>query len=68
MSTKIRIILFKKDMTMTTLAKKLGTSLTALSNKLRHGNLSERDLAKFADALDCDYEAYFIMRDTGEKI
>ena len=68
MSEKIKIALLKRKMTVTQLAEKLNTSSQNLSNKLRQDKFRENELREIAEALDCDYEANFIMRDTGEKI
>ena len=68
MAEKVRIILVKREMTVSALAAKIGTSLPNISNKLRRKNLSEKELFEIADALNCDFEGIFTMRDTGEKI
>ena len=68
MSEKIKIALLKRKMTVTQLAEKLNTSSQNLSNKLRQDKFRENELREIAEALNCDYEANFIMRDTGEKI
>ena len=68
MSMKIRILLLEKKMTIKQLAEKIGTNGSNLSNKLSRDNFSEKELCEIAEALDCDYDASFIMRDTGKKI
>jgi len=68
MTQKIKIILIKRKMTIKELADKLGYSPTNLSNKLRRDNFPTNELKKIADCLDCDFEASFVMRDTGEKV
>jgi len=55
-------------MTQVKLAAKLGITPATLNDKLVRDNLSERDLVKIADALDCDFEACFVLRDTGKRI
>ena len=37
-------------------------------NKMSRDNFPERELKAIAEALDCDCEVSFIMRDTGESI
>jgi DNA-binding Xre family transcriptional regulator len=68
MSEKIKIVLIKRKMAITTLAKKLGTSPQNLSGKLTRDNFSERELREIAAALDCTLNTSFIMNDTGEKV
>ena len=68
LAKKIRTILIEKDMKIKDLAENLGISAENLSNKLRKDNFTEKDLRDIAEALDCDFEASFILRDTGKRI
>lgn len=68
LAEKIRIVLIKQKITITELAQKLGTTQNNLSNKLKRDNFSEKELRQIAEALDCDYDASFVIRDTGERI
>lgn len=68
MSEKIKIVLLKRKMTITALAEKLNTTRSNLSNKLSRDNFSEKELQEIAEALDCDLDTYFTLRDTGEKV
>lgn len=68
MAIKIRTLLLERKMTIKELAEKIGTNGNNLSNKLSRDNFSEKELQEIADALDCDYDATFTMRDTGKKI
>ncbi len=68
MSQKIKIILVKRNMSAADLAKKLGCTSVNIYNKLKKDNYTDKDLANIADALDCDYEGVFTLRDTGEKV
>lgn len=68
MSEKIRILLIKRQLSGKELAAKLNTTPGNISNKLRRDNFSENELKEIADILNCDFEACFIMHDTGEKI
>lgn len=65
---KIKIVLKRRGMTMGDLAEKTGQTRQNLSNKMARDNFSEKEIKKIAAALDCEYEAYFVMRDTGDKI
>ena len=68
MALKIRTILLERNMTIKELAEKIGTSGNNLSNKLSRDNLSEKELRKIADALNCEYDGIFTFRDTGKQI
>lgn len=68
MSEKIKILLVKRKMTVTQLAKELGTSSQNLSNKLRQDNFRKNELKKIAKALNCSFSITFTLNDTGEKI
>jgi len=65
---KIRTILWERKMTIKELAEKIGTNGSNLSNKLARDNFSEKELAQIAEALNCDFESVFTMRDTGKKV
>ena len=69
MTEKIRIMLVKRgNMSEAELARKLGVSPQNLNNKLKRDNFTEADLRKIADALDCEFEMGFRMKDTGEYV
>lgn len=68
MSEKIKILLVKRKMTVTQLAKELGTSSQNLSNKLRQDNFRENELKEIAKALNCSFSITFTLNDTGEEI
>ena len=65
---KIKIILKRRGMTMGDLAERTGQTRQNLSNKMARDNFSEKEIKEMAAALDCEYEAYFVMRDTRDKI
>ena len=65
---KIKIVLKRRGMTMGDLAEKTGQTRQNLSNKMARDNFSEKEIKQIAAALDCEYEAYFVMRDTGDKV
>ena len=67
-SEKIKVALKRRGMTLGDLAEKTGQTRQNLSNKMSRDNFSEKEIKQIAGALDCDYEAYFVMRDTGDKI
>ena len=55
-------------MTIKELAEKIGTNGNNLSNKLSRDNFSEKELSEIAEALDCDYDGIFTLRDSGKTI
>lgn len=65
---KVKIILGRRNMTAKELAEKLGMSRQSLANRFAHNNWTEKDIQRIADAMDCTYNAQFIMNDTGETI
>ena len=68
MSEKIRILIVKRKETVSGLAKKLGMSQSNLSNKLKRDNFNEKELLQIAEALNCDLDIGFTLRDTGERV
>jgi len=67
-SEKIKILLERRNKTVTSLAVDLKTSRQNLTNKLVKNNFKEKDLEDIAKALDCEYSSTFKMNDTGEVI
>jgi len=68
MGEKIKIMLKRRNMTLSQLAESLGQSRQNLSNKMSRDNFTEKELIEIADALNCTYKASFTMNDTGEEI
>jgi len=68
MGEKIKIVLKRRGMTMGDLAEKTGQTRQNLSNKMSRDNFPEKELKEIADALDCDFEGYLVMRDSGDRI
>lgn len=68
MAEKVRILLVKRKITVTDLAKRLGMSQSNLSNKLSRDNFNEKELQEIAEALNCDLDIKFTLRDTGEQV
>ncbi|CCL53313.1 helix-turn-helix transcriptional regulator [Clostridioides difficile] len=65
---KIKIILKRKNMTIGELAEKTGQTRQNLSNKFSRDNFSEKEIREFAEILDCEFDFYFIIKDTNEKV
>ena len=68
MGEKIKIMLGRRNMTLTQLAEKTGQTRQNMSNKMKRDNFTEKELRNIAEALDCTYEAHFITNDTEETI
>lgn len=68
MAEKVRILLVKRKITVTDLAKRLGMSQSNLSNKLSRDNFNEKELQEIAETLNCDLDIGFTLRDTGEQV
>lgn len=68
MAEKVRILLVKRKITVTDLAKRLRMSQSNLSNKLSRDNFNEKELQEIAEALNCDLDIGFTLRDTGEQV
>lgn len=68
MGEKIKIVLKRRGLTIAQLAELTGQTRQNLSNKLTRDNFTEKEIAEIAVALNCDYDAYLTMRDTGDKI
>lgn len=67
-SEKIKVILGRRELSISDLAQKLGTSRQNLTNKFARDNFSEKELHDIATALDCKFDALFTLNDTGEMI
>ena len=67
-SEKIKIILGRRNMTVSDLAKKLNTSRQNLTNKFSRSNFSEKELRQIAEAMDCSVDVLFTLNDTEETI
>ena len=65
---KIKVIMGRRGLSITELAKKTDQSTQNLSNKLSRDNFSEKELKEIASVLDCTFETIFRMNDTGEEI
>ena len=67
-SEKIKIILGRRNMTVSDLAKKLNTARQNLTNKSSRSNFSEKELRQIAEAMDCSVDVLFTLNDTEETI
>lgn len=68
MGEKIKIILNRRNMTLSQLAESLGQSRQNMSNKMSRDNFTEKELIQIAAALGCTYRAGFTLNDTNEEI
>lgn len=67
MGEKLRILLKRKNVTIIELSQRLGTTNQNMANKFKRDNFSMKELEAIADALDCEFEGYFIDKN-GERI
>ena len=65
---KIRLLLRRKEMTVTDLANSIETTRQNLTNKLKRNNFSENELREIAKALNCSLILEFEDGESGEKI
>lgn len=65
---KIKVILKRRNMTVTELAVMLGTSRQNLTNKLSRDNFQEKEMLEISQKLNCTYKGIIIMNDTGEEL
>ena len=63
----LKIVCVKNELTITEIARRLGTSPQALSQKIRRGKLSLDDLDNIAVVSGCKLECNFILAG-GEKV
>ena len=68
MGEKIKVVLNRRNMTLTQLAEKLGQSRQNVSNKMSRDNFTEKELIEIAEALGCTYKANFVIIESGEEI
>lgn len=66
MGEKIKVMLDRRNMTISQLAQQMGTSRQNLTNKFARDNFSEKELKSIAEALNCEYIGSFRMLDTDE--
>ena len=70
---KVRILMVKRgNITAAALAEKMGITAQALGRKLNKERLTETDMKKIAEILNCSWNIesreWFKMNDTGEEI
>lgn len=68
MGEKIKVVLKRRNMSITELAKNLGTSRQNLTNKFARDNFSEKEINDIARILNCEFIGTLKMMDTGEEI
>lgn len=68
MALKIKILLLERKLTLKELAERIGTTSGNLANKFRRDNLSMKEISEIAEALDCEFNGTFTLRDTGKQV
>lgn len=67
LTTKIKMLLARYDMTAKELAEKIGMQQPTLSKKLTKGKFTVEEMEKIAKVFNAKYEVHFVLED-GEKI
>ena len=65
---KLKAVMRKRGVNLIALAKRTDQSVQNLSNKMRRNKFTEEEMRKYAEALDCNFDVHFELKDTGEKI
>lgn len=60
---KIRTLMTRKGISMGDMAEKTGQSRQNLSNKMKRGNFSEKEIIAMAEVLSCTVNIQFIGKD-----
>lgn len=68
MTKKINVLLIETGITKQELAKRLGTTPSNLSGKLKRDNFSEAELQEIASACGAIFEGNFMITNTGKQI
>lgn len=68
MGEKIKVVLSRRNMTITQLASELGTSRQNLTNKFARDNFSEKEIVEISQVLNCEFIGTLKMLDTGEEV
>ena len=65
---KVKILLKRRNMTITELATILGTSRQNLTNKLSRDNFPEKEMLEISQKLNCTYKGRVILNDTVDEL
>ena len=68
MAKKINMLLIETGISKQELARRLGTTPSNLSGKLKRDNFSERELQEIANACGAAFEGHFIIAESGKKV
>ena len=67
-SEKIKLLLGRRGMTITALAREVGISRQYMTVKLKNNDFSVSELQRIASILNCTFDSIFTMNDTKETI
>jgi lambda repressor-like predicted transcriptional regulator len=67
MGEKLRILLKRKNITIVELSRRHGATNQNMANKLKRDYFSVKELEDIANALDCEFEGYYVDKN-GDKI
>lgn len=63
MTNEIKKIMKLRKMTQVELAKKLGIKQDNLNHQFKRDNFRINDLQKIAEILNCEFKAFFVLKD-----
>jgi len=63
----LRILLKRKNVTITELSNRLETSNQNMANKHKRDNFSTNELNEIAEVLNCEFEGFFVDKE-GNRI
>ncbi len=66
-SEQIKVLCVRSNISVSELARRIGTTPQNLNSKLKRESFSISDLEYIAEVTECSFERYFVLPD-GEKI
>ena len=67
LSEQIKVLCVRSNISVSELARRMGTSPQNFNAKLKRGTFSITDLEKIAKELDCTFELNFVLKN-GDKL
>lgn len=67
LSEQIKVLCVRSNISVSELARRIGTSPQNFNAKLKRGTFSIADLEEIAKAVDCKFERNFVLKN-GDKV
>lgn len=67
LAEQIKVLCVRSNISVSELARRVGTSPQNFSAKLKRGTFTIADLEKIAKAVDCEFERNFVLKN-GDKV